>query len=110
MGISEGNYSQGPYARMSSVCSVPSSEPLDMEDVDLSNLAKICHLVSVSLETVGHSGFRGSRLYIINAHLVCETCITTLSQMGAQHRKARSTVPMYTEEAADHNQDMMSYT
>jgi hypothetical protein len=54
---------------MTSVCGVPSSEPLDIEDVDLSNLAKICHLASVSLETVGHSGFRGSRLCIISAHL-----------------------------------------
>lgn len=66
---------------MTSVCRVPSSKPLDMEDVDLSNLAEICHLASVSLETVGHSGFRSSRLYMVNAHLVCETCITTLSQM-----------------------------
>lgn len=52
-----------------------------MEDVDLSNLAEICHLASVSLETVGHSGFRSSHLCMVNAHLVCETCITTLSQM-----------------------------
>lgn len=37
---------------MTSVRTVPSSEPWAMEDVDLSNLARICHLASVSLETV----------------------------------------------------------
>lgn len=37
---------RGMYALETRVCSVPPSEPLNMEEVDLSNLAEICHLAS----------------------------------------------------------------
>lgn len=44
----------------------PTSEHVDTEDVDLSNVAEISHLASVSLGMVGHSGFRDSHTWEVN--------------------------------------------